>query len=308
MTPPKVLYKYKAFDSLTLDLLVADRVYCANPADFNDPLDTKPCVKPDLPVADLENVLRVLIERRTSSEMRAAANSIKYRGPKTVEHIDRHSRRQAEIVLSEISYHATNPDYSKPTPEPQIDLLGHAIEREVLRVYEKGVLSLAERFDCPLMWSHYGNQHNGICIGYKIPADAKLNIFKVKYGGSREIEASKIMCMLDDAPGAQVEVDSAVFLRKAYDWKYEKEWRFIGSRGLMDSPFELAEITFGSRCLDSVKFTLLKALESRLADVAFYEIREKYGTFKLKRYRLNVDELSASYPRNNQAILSCFDD
>jgi hypothetical protein len=40
-------------------------------------------------------------------------------------------------------------------------------------------VALGARADCPLMWSHYGDQHNGICIGYSIPDDATVH--RVRY-------------------------------------------------------------------------------------------------------------------------------
>lgn len=45
MATPKVprrLYKFKAFSAQSLELLVEDRVFYANPAEFNDPLDSQP--------------------------------------------------------------------------------------------------------------------------------------------------------------------------------------------------------------------------------------------------------------------------
>ena len=146
---PRRLYKYRAFTSLTLDLLVSDNVYYADPSTFNDPLDTRPSLKLDLAVAELENLLSSFIERRTKAEMSAAAKTIKYRGPKTMDHIKRHSRRQAEQLIAEISYNATDPEYDSDDLQPI--LLGRNIEVELLRQYDKGIVSLAGRATCPLL-------------------------------------------------------------------------------------------------------------------------------------------------------------
>ena len=37
---PNRVYKYRAFSHHTLDMLVEDRLYFADPSTFNDPLDT----------------------------------------------------------------------------------------------------------------------------------------------------------------------------------------------------------------------------------------------------------------------------
>lgn len=297
MATPKKLYKYRAFSALTLDLLVSDKVYFADPTSFNDPLDTKPCVNPDISVEKLEDTLRRLIENRISAEMTAAAKTIMYRGPKTIDHIRRHSKRQAERIIADIAYNSTNPDYSSSSPTPKIKLLTYQLQTELIQAYGKGVLSLAAKNSCPLMWSHYGDQHHGICIRYEVPIKAQENIYKVEYGGSRLIDASKVAAMLNADEAARGEVDASVLLRKAQDWRYEKEWRLIGPRGLLDSPLKLTDITFGTRCLDSVKYAIIKALERRDKPIKMYEMREVYGTFKLRRVLLNEHELRATYPQ-----------
>lgn len=304
---PKRLYKYRAFSALTVDLLVSDKVYFADPSSFNDPLDTKPCVKPDLPVDQLEQTLRKLIENRIAAEMTTAARTIMYRGPKTMDHIERHSKRQAERIIADIAYNATNPEYAAMSPGPQIKLLTYQLQVELIQAYGKGVLSLAERNSCPLMWSHYGDQHHGLCIGYEVPLDEQKNLHKVQYGGSRLIEASKVADMLNADETARNEVDTSVLLRKARDWRYEKEWRLIGQRGLTDSPLELSDVTFGTRCINSVKHSVIKALEGRDKPIKLYEMREVHGTFNLKRFALNEQELTASYPHRARSASECFD-
>ncbi len=47
---PKRLYKYRDFSNRTLDMVVSDNVYYADPSTFNDPLDTRPSLKTDLGV------------------------------------------------------------------------------------------------------------------------------------------------------------------------------------------------------------------------------------------------------------------
>ncbi|WP_292369670.1 DUF2971 domain-containing protein [Mesorhizobium sp.] len=204
---PRRLYKYRAFSNLTLESLVADQLWYADPSTFNDPLDTRPSLNIDLDVQQLENVLRRLVENRVRSAMSAAAKTIRYQGPKTLDHIERHSHRRAEQLIADVAYNATNPEYD--FGDPHAYLLGRYIEEELLRQYEKGIISLAVRATCPLMWSHYGEQHNGICIGYSVPAHVANEIHLINYGGSRLVDASDVAKMLDDDEIARKRVDSA---------------------------------------------------------------------------------------------------
>jgi hypothetical protein len=290
-TPPARLYKYRAFDARSIELLVDDKVYYANPADFNDPLDTSPSLDPDLDLDDLGELLEQLATRRVSAEMRAAAASLKYRGPKTMDHIGRHTQREVEKLLQEVAYQATNPEYEEDVPgQAEVRLLSHHIESELLRQYDKGVLSLGARWDCPLMWSHYGDQHHGLAMGYSVPTRASVVVNKVHYGGSRLVKASDVRSMLAGDAAARARVDRDVLLRKAKDWSYEEEWRLLGTRGAADSPLELEEVVFGVRCLPAVRHAVVKALEGRGREVAFFQMQRVSGSFELQRVQLDFEE------------------
>jgi len=303
---PERLYKYRSFSNRTLDALIADQIFFADPGTFNDPLDTKPSLDTDIDADALAGVLARLVEQRVSAEMSAAAKTIRYSGPKTINHIAAHSRRRAEQIVAEIRYHATNPEYE--IEDPARFLFGQYVEDELLRRYGKGIVSLAERADCPLMWSHYGDQHKGVCIGYSVPASAAGDLHKISYGGSRLIAASTVAAMLDGDDDARRRVDDAVLTKKAIDWRYEREWRVIGPRGPQDSRLELEEVVFGMRCSHTVKYAIVKALAGRSRPVKFYEIRERRGRFLLGRYALDTDEVAVSLPRRALDVYDDFED
>lgn len=304
---PRRLYKYRSFSAATIELLVADLVYFADPSKFNDPLDTRPTVEADLAVPDMDEVVRRLVEARVNSELRAAAKTIRYKGPKTMDHIERLSQLQAERVLADIAYNATNPEYSDAPPAPQLRLLADRVETELLRQYDRGILALAERPTCPLMWSHYGDQHRGLCLGYSVPSDAATDLHKVRYGGSRLVKSSLVAKMLEGRADAKAAVDAAVLLRKAYDWRYEREWRLFGPRGEAPSPLELEEVFFGMRCPSPVKHAVATALRGRAHNVRLYEVCEVGGTFKLKKRLVDEGELAATYPVRSRSVLEAFD-
>ena len=96
---PNRLFKYRALTNQTLDMIVSDEVYFADPSTFNDPLDTSPSLKADVDSNELEVVWRRLVEQRINAEKTAAAKSIRYRGPRTADRIERLSRGQADRLL-----------------------------------------------------------------------------------------------------------------------------------------------------------------------------------------------------------------
>ena len=304
MKYPRRLYKYKSFSSLSLSLLIEDQIFLADPASFNDPLDTKPALKVDIEHSSLLAILDLLLRKRYLAEAAAASRTIGH----NLGNVESNSRERARKsvfrkVGQEIFLHRGG-----PMDDEMLSVVVSVIEDELLRAYGWGILSLAERSNCPLMWSHYGDQHRGICLGYSVPENSGLNLKKVKYGGPRQVNASDVLAMLKDVPRATEAVDTNVLLRKAHSWRYEREWRLIGQRGLTDSSLELEEVVFGLRCPNSVKHAVGCGLEGRGREVKLFEIREQPGTFKLRKYVVNMDELKSGYPRHVLGALEGFDD
>ncbi|WP_174800717.1 DUF2971 domain-containing protein [Martelella limonii] len=304
MTFPNKLYKYRAFNDRSLDQAVGDQLFYADPTTFNDPLDTKPNLEADLDEFALAEILNQLLEQRIQAEMDAAAKMIKYKGPKTINHISQQSKRRAQGMVDQVREGIANiDDEFDATPA---EIFSGFIERELLRRYDKGIISMAERYNCPLMWSHYGDQHRGICFGYSIPEDARRHLYKVTYDGDRTVKASSVQAMLRGSEDARQLVDAAVLSRKAPDWEYEKEWRLVGTRGVQNSPLELEEIIFGIRCSQTVKFSLLRSLNERRRQVSFYEMREQRGAFDLRRTELDQTDLLAYFPRRSLDVYDHF--
>ncbi len=299
---PTRLYKYRDLTARTLDMVVGDRLYFADPSTFNDPLDTQPSLYNDVDVGELGRILWMLTEQRIAKEMCAAADSMRLNGPKTTDLIENCSRDQADERMDEIEYSEMDEGFDIEAR------LTYRIELELLQRYEKGIVSFAERDDCPLMWSHYGDQHRGICLGYSVPERVTGDVHKVAYDGSRLVKASEVSAMLDGDDEARVTVDEAVMLRKAESWSYEEEWRLIGRRGAEGSPLELEEVIFGMRCKESAKYTIMKALECRGRSVKFYEMREERGTFNLQKDELGYEgELFVHFPRRHLDLLEAFE-
>ena len=302
MEVPTKLYKYRRFDDVTLESIIYDTLYFADPSTFNDPLDSRPSLELDVDEPDLTEILKRLVEQRTKDEMSAALRTAKVRGPRAADHVERQSREQAKELLLEVEYYSTDPDGGDLKT-----LLGRHIEDELLRRYQNGIFCLAGRATCPLMWSHYGDQHRGICIGYSVPA--MTTVHKVKYGGTRLVEVSKVAAMLDGSDVDRRQVEEAVLLRKAREWEYEREWRLIGSHGAQNSTLELEEIIFGVKCGSAVKYALLKALEDRERPVQFSEMREVTGRFPLRKCTLDCpEELLALLPRRSLSVFEDFEE
>jgi hypothetical protein len=306
---PETIYKYRAFNFLTLDSLCNDTLSFASPDDFNDPLDCKPTLQCDSSAAELRKLLAEMIRARESYRAAKSIRVVPMKKERARSYIKKHAESQVEKELSSIAYYATDPDYTEGPESAELHLLTEAIKNELLRTYIRGVCCFSSTYDNPLLWSHYGDQHKGLCVGYSLDREPKLELHKVVYGGERSISTSVVFrALIEEDPNAGEELDRSVLLRKARDWSYEKEWRIVDTQGSQDSPLLLKEITFGLRCPSSVKHSVISSLSGRDKPAAFYEIREAMNRYSLRRHLVDVDELGANFPRTAMSGMEMFDD
>ncbi|WP_445612124.1 DUF2971 domain-containing protein [Hafnia alvei] len=297
---PSHLYKYKNFSIDSLDLLISDKLYFADPTTFNDPLDCNPSILNDIDDVNLLNkILHRLVKENHRKELEKAAEKIKYKGPKTLEKIEILGEGEAQNLINLI---AENVDFFG---DHLGDTTSYHIKKYLLKNYAIGVLSLAKSFNCPLMWSHYADQHKGFCIGYDVSVNNSINIHSVDYNGKRFIRTQQVYDMLFSdcrkiRNAAKKDIEKVILLNKANSWKYEKEYRVISRKGLQDSQFRLSDITFGLRFKDSAKFSVMSALRSRQGEINFYEMSLCNNSFKLKRKLINFDNSELrQYPASN---------
>ncbi len=292
---PKNLFKYLSFSDRLLQQLCYDQVYFADPVSFNDPLDCLPVVEADLAAVDLEALLAQLVLNRSAKEIDAAMKKLRLRGEKAMARREKLTDTEVRRLIGNINYHATNPDLNDPQTYI-CNALSREIERELRGAHETGVFCLSAKFDSPLMWSHYADQHRGVCVEYGVSSLAAKKLHPVAYGDSRKVKASQIRnWILNDDSDAQQTIDKISLLTKSKEWAYEREWRLLGPVGLNYSPISLKSVIFGMRCPQVIRYTIVRALEGR-ADIKFWEIAQPSDHFKLKRVRLNIEEMKAGLP------------
>lgn len=306
---PGTFYRYRTFSIDTLDSLCHDRLYFAHPGTFNDPLDCKVTIECDSSLDELRSLLSVLIRKRVMSDVLASLGKARIKGDGAAAHAEKRALSEVRNQLAAIDYDATNPEYTVSKDEAESWLLTSEIERELCRHYERGVCCFSTTYASPLLWSHYGDQHRGLCIGFSLDRRPRPLPRRVVYGGSRSVPTSLLTkALVHEDQMAKEELDRDVLLRKARGWSYEKEWRLIGDQGNHDSPLLLKEVTFGLRCPISVVHAVTKALAGRISPVCYYQMYEVNGRFILRRNEVNLDELDADMPKTAQSGLEVFGD
>lgn len=80
----------------------------------------------------------------------------------------------------------------------------------------------------PVVWSHYADEHRGICI------ELDSNNIDLSSGLLGRVNYSNVVPILEHNSGADKRV---AFLNKTDEWAYEKEWRFIADNSNPYLPF-----------------------------------------------------------------------
>ncbi|HCD5142266.1 DUF2971 domain-containing protein [Vibrio parahaemolyticus] len=307
---PEKIYRYRSFSELTMDSLCRDELYFAPPSNFNDPMDCQPTVVANSNKQDLKAILSELIKRRVKSEALASLKKAKLDGENAQIHSNQVALNSAEQALENIAYNATNPDYedhNMSVEEAERWILTCSIQDELLKQYDKGVCCFSSAPDCSLLWSHYGDQHRGLCIGYTLDRSPKPLLHKVIYDDNRTLHTSLIAsAILQDDTSAKKELDNNVLLRKASPWSYESEWRLFDSVGLNDSPLTMVDITFGLRCPLSIIHTVVSALENRKGEINFYRMIQVRGSYMLSRIEVELGEIGSYYPKTARSGIEIF--
>lgn len=143
--------------------------------------------------------------------------------------------------------------------------------------------SFTEKNDNNLMWSHYTNNHKGICIEYKLELFEYLKtlkgylvFWKVNYS-----EEPPIVNGLDDI---NLKVEKIMF-NKQWEWKYEREHRivFLSDKDTEFIPIDrkfIKAIYIGSRADTGIDKKILSACIN--SDIEVY-----YGITLGKTYKVH---------------------
>ncbi|WEE25460.1 DUF2971 domain-containing protein [Aeromonas hydrophila] len=210
--------------------------------------------------------------------------------------------------LNRMSYNSTDPEYTCTPEDAETGILTSNILSELREHYSRGVFCFSKDGKNMLMWSHYGDEHKGICIGYSNDRKPTPNIRPVIYGKYGVIKTSSLYkAFVKNDKDEQTTIENEILLKKSSAWRYEKEYRLISSTGLQDSPLKLEEITFGLRCPDEVRHTIIKMMEGRRQEIKYYEMVLTHKSANLIKSPYNGNsEWSINFPQVARSAVEIF--
>lgn len=160
-----------------------------------------------------------------------------------------------------------------------------------------GVVSLSENLYSSTMWAHYANSNHGFAVKFNLENfhERLLGPFPINYRS-------------DWNPIRLIDVDERfAFLYmtniKSLDWKYEKEWRFIGVRPNMSFPPYLVE----PKLVENRKFSYsIEAIDEIILGSRFFNETVKEN---IERKRLIIEPgLSKMFGTGKRDLLAIITD
>lgn len=160
-------------------------------------------------------------------------------------------------------------------PDKLFKLIGEAKTKSIL---SKGVLSLSEKHDDILMWSHYSNYHKGIVLGLELVSDLDFFVTPIRVIYKDEYEE---LNYLNDPEKSTIDT----LMIKSSQWAYENEIRIYKNIPGLHSinKKSIKEIYFGINTSQEDIDEVRKICATKgLSDVKFFKGEKHHGTFKIK--------------------------
>jgi Protein of unknown function (DUF2971) len=249
-----ILYKYRSCNGFTDSILKDQKIWLARSATLNDPCE---CSIHDIAPDWVDEKVRVM----RSAQIAGFLSNAMLNAPPLFKKISKELSRAATF---DQKYAAFRKLYERNTKSSLSDpsLSFRQIDEQLKSV---GVFSLSEDPEHPLMWSHYGQQHEGVCLGFEMGDTALAStqgwLSKVTYSDeipkmADEFQHEVTLAMSAGRSVAQGRIpitDTSIrtaITTKARCWEYEREWRYFQVTGDAAYPFAgpLVEIVFGFRC------------------------------------------------------------
>ncbi|MCA1863388.1 DUF2971 domain-containing protein [Janthinobacterium sp. HSC-3S05] len=219
---PPFFYKYRSVapgsdaESYVLETIRTDTVFFPSPSSFNDIFDCKPV-------------------------MRAECNEDEF-----IEfYISLSRARHRYDPLDKLVAEARQAS-GDPLRDPRIERVSIEQQEGLAKHLAKaGVYCISERNDDILMWSHYSDNHQGICLEFDGMSEFIAPAMQVRYSQDRptinRLREKSSLAMMEKA-----------LLTKSSQWDYEYEWRIIHQvAGFGPVSFDhntLTGIIFGAAC------------------------------------------------------------
>lgn len=219
MLKPEIthLYKYRPLNEFTLEIITNGMIYFPKPDVFNDPYDCD-----------------IRIDHKVSND--DYMKIIEYEGlSKGILRKDIEKELKRQRIINEV-------------PSSFLEKLEYGCTEYYKSNKNMGVLSLCEDYRNILMWAHYADDHNGICIEFERSEGNHLGNDEMTKP-VRYLKSYPRIKATDFITSKNASLTQKMLWTKSLDWEYEKEWRMLIEKGntAVSIPGKITSIIFGIR-------------------------------------------------------------
>ncbi len=270
---PKTVYKFRPWDldseekrHLNAKRILQDQtVYFAKPQQFNDPFDLD--LVPDYSLLSPQEWIK------------------KFHYLKRYAQRNGWTEKELEDIIENVLI-GVLPIWYNPF---QVEEFGFRMSREYRKV--AGIFSASKSFSNILLWSHYAENHNGICIGFDLTklSDSTDSSFSViKYPIS--FKKPRVKPEIDE----EIKDLLLIYSAKSSFWSYEKEVRLFklihneDDRAVMFDPSAITEVIFGCQMHMHMKRRTYEFLKDQISNdnIKFFSAHKvnNYYLLRLKQF------------------------
>jgi hypothetical protein len=130
----------------------------------------------------------------------------------------------------------------------------------------QGILCLSKSWSNPLMWAHYADKHQGMCLGFDVREE---KWFPVSYRAKR---FSKLAKSILAKRSSDEEEMLRIFTTKSSHWSYEREVRAFAALNSKDEKTGFFFHDFGP------DLKLVQVIAGCRSEVTYDKINEKLGS------------------------------
>lgn len=287
------LYKYRGNSEFTDKIFLEQKVWLSNAESLNDPFE---CTIQEIAHDYIEQQVKILMEAHIMGFVQSAKTA-----PDPTK----------SAVLKKVKKASTLPEKHKIVRAAYLKYAGRRITNPIdtfknfdKQLQKAGIFSMTQDPLNELMWAHYGENSNGIAIGFSVEEDNLLTnkdkCLKVSYSDKLpKFDADGFLLetsfFANGSNKQQIAFNDSTLLKaistKSKSWEYEKEWRYVEpNSGAYKLPGNISELIFGLRTNEKTidkYFSLSKKLPNH-NDIKFYKVQKVPNSNKLELKELKA--------------------